>query len=214
MRKIAWAIPIVFTLSFVHLSYGQFEKAFGPKSFTDFKPLVGGWSEYQKISKSGESLKRKFAIVGKEGDAYWYESVMEGGRKGRFVVKLLVSGDPREPKNVKRVIQKAGINPAVEFPVEVMQRLHTDQEQKGKIIDKGNETIKVPAGSFSTRHMQYRDGEEVLDTWVCKDVSPYGIIKSQWKDNEMVLIGYGTGAKTLITETPQKVDPSQMRQRK
>ncbi len=214
MRKIAWAVPIVFTLSFVHLSYGQFEKALGPKSLTVFKPLVGGWSEYQRTSKNGESLKKKFAIVGKEGNAYWYESVTEGGRKGRFILKLLVSGDPREPKNVNRVIQKPGINPAVEFPIEEMRLLLTDQEQKGRIIDKGNETIKVPAGSFSTKHMQYQDGVEVLDIWICKDVSPYGMIKSQSKDHEMVLIGYGTGAKTLITETPQKVDPSQMRQRK
>jgi len=39
-----------------------------------------------------------------------------------------------------------------------------------------------------------------------KDVSPYGMIKPVSKDTEMVLIRYGTGAKTLITETPQKFE--------
>jgi hypothetical protein len=67
------------------------------------------------------------------------------------------------------------------------------------ILPQRNETIKVPAGSFSTRHMRYQDVEHVADTWVYKDVSPYRMIKSQskdLKDLEMVLIGYGTWAKT------------------
>jgi hypothetical protein len=47
---------------------------------------------------------------------------------------------------------------------------------------------------------------------VNKEVSPYGIVKSQAKDFEMVLMGYGAGAQTLITETPQKFDMPQMPQ--
>jgi hypothetical protein len=210
MRKIVWSISIVFTLSFVHLSYAQFGKTSGPRFYTDFKPVVGGWSEYQITTKGGEPSKMKIAIVDKEGDAYWYETVMEGGGQERNIVKMLVSGNPGEPKNVKRMIIKTGSKPAMEMPVEMMQRSSRGQEQKGKIIDKGNETIKVPAGSFSTKHMQYQDSENVVDTWVYKDVSPYGMIKSQSRDHEMVLIGYGTEAKTLITETPQKFEMPQM----
>jgi hypothetical protein len=213
MRKIVWAISIIFTLFFVNLPYAQFGKTSGPRFYTDFKPVVGGWSEYQMTTKSGEPSKMKIAIVDKEGDAVWYETVMEGGRQGRNIVKMLVSGDPGEPKNVKRMIIKTGSKPAMEMPVEMMQQPSRGQEQKGKIIDKGNETIKVPAGSFSTKHIQYQDGDMVVDTWAYKDVSPYGLIKSQSKDLEMVLIGYGTGAKTLITETPQKFEMPQMPQR-
>ena len=43
-----------------------------------------------------------------------------------------------------------------------------------------------------------------------KDVSPYGTVKIQSKDFEMALIGYGTGAKTLITETPKKFEMPKM----
>ncbi len=50
----------------------------------------------------------------------------------------------------------------------------------------------------------------VIDTWVHKDVSPYGLVKSVSKDQEMILVGYGTGAKTLITEEPQKFKMPQM----
>jgi hypothetical protein len=60
--------------------------------------------------------------------------------------------------------------------------------------------------------MQYQDGEIVEDIWIHKDISPYGMVKSQSKEFEMVLLGYGTGAKTLITETPQKFEMPKMPQ--
>ena len=153
-------------------------------------------------------------MVGKEGDAYWYETVMEGGRQGGNIVKMLVSGDPGDTKNVKRMIVKQGNEPAMEMPVEMMQQSSKGQAPSGKVIDKGTETIKVPAGTFKTQHSQYQDAEGVVDTWMYKDVSPYGMIKSVSKDTEMVLIGYGTGAKTQITETPQKFEMPQMPERR
>jgi hypothetical protein len=151
----------------------------------------------------------KIAIVGKEGDAYWYETVMETKQEGRMISKMLVSGNPEDQKSIKRMIVKMGDEPAMEMPVQMMQG-SKDQGQRGKTIDKGTESIKVPAGTFTTQHMQYQDGETVVDTWVHKDISPYGMVKSQSKEFEMVLLGYGTGAKTLITETPQKFEMPQM----
>ena len=124
-------------------------------------------------------------------------------------MKMLVSGNPEDQKNIKRIIIKQGNEPAMEMPVGMMGQQSKGQEAKGKVIDKGTETIKVPAGTFKTQHMQYQDLETV-DTWIYKDVSPYGMIKSVSKDTEMVLIGYGTGAKTQITETPQKFEMPQM----
>jgi hypothetical protein len=153
--------------------------------------------------------KMKIAVVGKEGDAYWYETVMEAKREGRVMTKVLVSGDPSDQKNIKRMIFKPGNEPAMEMPVQMMEQPSTQKGQPGKIIDKGTETVKVPAGTFKTQHMQYQNGE-VVDSWIYKDISPYGMIKSVSKDFEMVLIGYGTGAKTLITEIPQKFEMPQM----
>jgi hypothetical protein len=209
MKKMILIVSILFVLSFVHLTYGQFGKTSGPSFHGEFKPIVGGWSEYQMTSKSEGPTKMKIAIVGKEGDAYWYETVMEGGREGRIITKMLVSGDPGDTKNVKRMIFKHGNEPAMEMPVEMMGQSPKGQGQSGKVIDKGTETIKVPAGTFKTKHMQYQDVETV-DTWIYKDISPYGLIKSVSRDTEMVLIGYGTGAKTQITETPQKFEMPQM----
>lgn len=201
-----WIVPILFVFSLVHFSHSQFGKTSGPSFHGEFKPVVGGWSEYQVTTKGNPTSKMKVAVVGKEGDAYWYETVMKGGREGRVISKMLVSGNPEDQKNVKRMIFKQGNDPAMEMPVQMMQPTAKTQGQTGKTIDKGTETIKVPAGTFKTQHTQYQDASGVVDTWIYKDVSPYGMIKSQSKDMEMVLIGYGMGAKTLITETPQKFE--------
>ena len=213
MKKIVCGISIFLALSMFNLAYAQFGQTSGPSFHGEFKPVVGGWSEYQMTTKGSSPTKMKIAVVGKEGDAYWYETVMEGGRQGRNIVKMLVSGDPGDTKNVKRMIVKTGNDPAMEMPVEMMQQSSKGQAAKGKIVDKGSETIKVPAGTFKTQHMQYQDVETV-DTWIYKDVSPYGMIKSVSKDTEMVLLGYGTGAKTQITETPQKFEMPQMPERR
>ncbi len=82
----------------------------------------------------------------------------------------------------------------------------------GKVIDRGIETITVPAGTFSARHMQYLEGSDTVDAWVSEKVPPYGLVKSKTRDFEMVLIGAGTGAKSLITETPKKFDMPMMPQ--
>ncbi len=213
MRKIIFVISVLLVLSFVHLAYAQFGKGAGPKFHSDFKPVVGGWSEYQMTGKGESPSKMKIAIVGKEGDAYWFETIMETKQEGRIISKMLVSGNPEDQKNMRRMIVKMGNEPAMEMPIQMMQA-SKDQGQKGKIIDKGKESIKVPAGTFTAQHMQYQDGEIVVDTWVHKDVSPYGMVKSQSKEFEMVLLGYGTGAKTLITETPQKFEMPQMPQKR
>lgn len=211
MKNVIWVSSLILSLSFAGLAEAQMGKAAGPKFYSDFRPVVGGWSEYQVTSKGESPSKMKIAVVGKEGEAYWYEMVMETKKEGKMISKMLVSGDPENSQNIKRFIVKAGNEPAMEMPIQMMQA-STPQGQKGKVTDKGTETIKVPAGSFTTQHMQYQDGETVGDTWVNKEVSPYGIVKSQAKDSEMVLLGYGTGAQTLITETPQKFEMPQMPQ--
>jgi hypothetical protein len=213
MKKIVKVVSVFSILFFVHVAHAQFGKGAMPKFYSDFKPVVGGWSEYQMTSKGEAPAKMKIAIVGKEGDAYWYETLMEDKKAGKMITKMLVSGNPDDPNSVKRMIIKTGNEPAMEMPIQMWKQGVKPQESKGKLIDKGKETIKVPAGTFATQHFQYQESGSLVDSWVYKDVSPYGLIKSQSKDFEMVLTGYGTGAKSLITETPRKFEMSQLGER-
>jgi len=212
MKKGVFVVSVIVIFLCMSIAYAQFGKSSGPNFYTEFKPIVGGWSEYEVKPKGESPFKMKIAIVGKEGNAYWYETVMDMKNEGKVITKMLISGDPEDPKNVKRMIVKTGNEPAMEMPAKMMQQSSKHQEQRGKIIDKGLETVKVPAGTFKTQHMQYQDKDIVVDTWGHKDVSPYGMIKSQSKDFEMVLLGYGTGAKTMITETPQRFEMPAMPQ--
>ncbi len=189
----------------------QLGRSAAPRFYTEFKPVVGGWAEYQMTTKGEAPTKMKMAIVGKEGDDYWYETVFEVKQEGKMISKMLVSGNPGDTKNVKRMIFKSGNEPAMEMPVGMMQRgAQQAPESKGKTVDKGPENVKVPAGTFTCQHVQYQDGNIVVDSWVAKNVSPYGMVKSQSDKFEMVLLGFGTGAKTLITETPQTFDMPKM----
>jgi len=213
MKRMLWLIATLFILSLADFADAQLGQPSGPSFYSEFKPVIGGWSEYQITTKREGASKMKITIVGKEGDAYWYETAMEGGKRGPIITKMLVSGNPEDSKNIKRLIVKEGDKPAMEMPIEMMKQASPKgQEAKGKIVDKGIETINVPAGTFKAQHMQYQAQEGSADVWIYKDVSPYGLIKSQSKDTEMVLTGYGTGAKTLITETPQKFEMPQMPQ--
>jgi hypothetical protein len=210
MKKMIGMVSVVLAMFLASSTHAQFGKSAGPRFYSEFKPVVGGWSEYQMTTKGEPPAKMKIAIVGKEGDAYWYETVFDGKQEGKMVSKMLVSGNPRDKKNVKRMIFKSGNDPAMEMPVQMMQRGSQTEEPKGKMVDKGTESIKVPAGTFTCQHMQYQDGERVVDSWVAKEISPYGAVKSQSDKFEMVLLGFGTGAKTLITETPQTFEMPKM----
>ncbi len=82
MKKIIWMITTLFILSFTQIAFAQMGQSSGPSFYGEFKPVVGGWSEYQITSKREGATKMKVAVVGMEGDAYWYETVMEGGKRG------------------------------------------------------------------------------------------------------------------------------------
>ncbi len=213
MRKtLAFSVLFVLVIALcVHAQYGGKAQQ-GPRFYGDFKPVVGAWAEYQMKAQKEAPTKMKVAIVGKEGQSFWYETVMAG--QERIVTKMLVSGDPSDQKSVKRMIMKTGNNPALEMPVMGMgkQPANAQQQPKGKIIDKGMEKVTVPAGTFTARHFQYQEGKEVVDSWTSEKVPPYGMVKSGTKDFEMVLLGYGTGAKSLITETPKKFQMPKMPQ--
>lgn len=192
-------------LSVSGLALGMSGRTPQPQFYGEFKPAEGAWAEYQMVPHGQPPMEVKVAIVGKEANAYWYEMALEGGKRGSVVTKMLLTGDPADQKNLKRLIVKEGNSPAMEIPAQTMSSAGGGRAG-GKAIDKGTETIKVPAGSFEARHVQYQDEAGTVDAWMHKDVGPYGLVKSQSKDMEMVLLGYGSGARTQIAETPQRLE--------
>ena len=210
MRRIL-AFSIVFIFVITQGAFAQWGgKGQGPNIRGNFKPVVGAWAEYQMKGGGPQQGKMKVAIVGKEGNSYWYETVNEMP-EGRSIMKMLVSTDPNDEKGATRVIMKHGNEPAMEMTGMMGKKPDKGQAQpKGKIVDKGMETVTVPAGTFKAQHMQYVSDKDVVDSWISDKVPPYCVVKSSAKEFEMVLTGYGMGAKTLITETPKKFEMPKM----
>jgi len=176
-----FAIIVAVLLHLLAFSHADAQTQTGPRFRAEFRPVVGGWSEYQVTSKTDPPSKLKAAIVGKEGDAFWYELVVESKGSKPMITKMLVTGNPEDSKNIRRAIMKAGDDPAMELPTHMIHASDARETQM-KVIDRGSETVKVPAGTFATRHLHYP--YDRTDAWVHKDVVPYGVIKLRTTDAE------------------------------
>jgi hypothetical protein len=218
MRFLICVAVSVLLLSLPTLDSKAFMPDSGPSPWggLEFKPVVGHWSNYRMTPEGEKPIVMRAAVVGKEGDYYWYETVMtlEDGQK--MITKRLVSGDPDNEENVKRIIMKSGDEPAMEMPVQMMNmelpgmvqpQDEEPEETETTPVDLGAESVEVPAGKFKAHHWQFtsEDEDDVVDAWVSPKVGPYGLVKMTAKDFEMVLLGHGDDATSLITETPQKM---------
>jgi len=113
------------------------------------------------VTKKGEApLRTKIAVVGREGDACWYEATAANA-------------------NGRTMIVKAGDEPAMEIPVGMMAlQPSTGPARPGKanVVDKGTASITVPAGVLRAQRLQYQDADGVVDIWIHRDVFPYGVV--------------------------------------
>ena len=184
--------------------------------FGTFSPKPGVWSEYAIFDKStGRRSVMRMSIVDIEEDAYWYE-VENMEEEGSDIVKMLVNGDPNDPDNILRIIKKSGVKPAKEMHRDsvLKQRYLVSHvfEQRSAIpssptidlknIKTGLGSATVPAGTFDVSLHKIADttGKVYVRYKLSEDVHPFGIVNSEAENSTMVLVGHGTGAKSLITE--------------
>lgn len=110
------------------------------------------------------------------------------------------------PMIVLEMILKQGTQPAMKLPPEMMKVLGTAAQSNPARVNcgaqttlVGQETVTVPAGTFAAA--RYKD-PMLGDVWLSKQV-PFGLVKVRSdKGEELVLVGYGAGATSEITETP------------
>jgi len=189
-----------------------------PRLFGTFAPKPGAWSEYAIFDKAtGKKAVMRMAIVGIDGDSYWYEVVNEEGG-GSNIIKMLVKGDPNDPENIQRLIMKSGADPAREMPRDFVlmgRRMasHMFEQRSGiptnltaelQNIRTGEGVETVPAGTFEVELHQIVDaaGNVYAEYKFSQEVSPFGVVTSDAGNTTMVLVGHGNGAKSLITEEP------------
>jgi hypothetical protein len=74
----------------------------------------------------------------------------------------------------------------------------------------GNESITVPAGTFSCEH--WRNDSRNSDVWTSDNVTPLGMVKEANPNGGMVLTKVITDAKDRITGPVRQFDMQQMMQ--
>ena len=74
----------------------------------------------------------------------------------------------------------------------------------------GHESVNTPAGIFVCDHYQTQGTGGPFDVWVTSSVSPYGLVKMTSPRTTVTLSKLVKGAKSRITETPQKLEIPQM----
>ncbi len=189
----------------------------GPPAFRGvWAPVVGSGAAYQ-VETNREKREMEMAVVGAESHegktGHWLEIFMKDPRQGNVVMKMLVVLDGSNTRSMRMVMQTQETGP-IEMPINLMggggrgQTVNeADFRQKAERV--GTESITTPAGTFTCEH--YRNKEDGTDIWVAEKIAPYGMVKMTSKDGTtMTLTRVISGAKTRITGTPQKFDPSAM----
>jgi hypothetical protein len=173
-------------------------------------PEVGQWAWYDLSSaKDSKKFVVRQAIVGEEKVArrsgYWveFEIVPEVGY--RVVYKMLLTGPASDPRNIVRVIEKTGPEPAVEL--NVADAGETDSAAKSKSTRNlvGEESVTTLDGAISAEHYKVQQGVQMMDVWINDAIKPTGIVKLESLDGRMVLRNHGVGgeyAKSVIIEQP------------
>lgn len=191
-----------------------------PRMFGIFAMAEGSWSEYDIVDKkTGELSVMRMSVLNKEGEEFWYE-VWMNQKEGKSTIKMLLSGDPNNPANVKRLILQSGDQKPVEMPRDfvVMGRkmarfmyseysgMPSDLEEasKVKVVAIGPKSVEVPAGKFTGTELRLvNETGRQLATYVNDDkVKPFGVVISETDGSVMKLKAYGQGAKSRIQGTP------------
>ncbi len=162
-------------------------------------PVVGSGGVYHIEEQGQLAIDWEVTVVGQEGDGYWIETHITAPEE--VTTKMLVSPGS---KGLSMIV-KSGSEPAIELPLNMMGRQRTpttDVEAASQRI--GTEQVTTAAGTFTCEHYQSSDSTGVTDVWVNTGISPYGVVKVTSPGSTMELTRVVTGAKTRITETPQK----------
>jgi len=181
-----------------------------------FHPVVGAGSTYQETKKDGSKSTMEMAIVGSEmvgeQQGYWMEVGHADSRAEQVTYgKMLVT--PTDFAFHKMIFLMPGSTQPMEMDVDGAKSHRDNLDKKlEKWHSVGNESITVPAGTFSCEHWTKDEGKG--DVWVSAKVSPMGMVKMVDENETMVLTRLISDAKSHITGTPVKFDPQTLRQQR
>jgi hypothetical protein len=180
------------------------------------KVAVGSWSTYT-TTLAETKMATKVALVKRAASGSTLEMSIEGGmvaKAGNVVTQMILA--PGENASVQRMIVQVGANDPMEMPLQGGSTQGFVKPDPKTLVKE--ETVKVAAGSFKTKHYRITSAPgDTADFWVSDKVAPIGVVKMEMtqKSNpaipaqfKMELTGVGKGAKTIITKPAKPFDQS------
>jgi hypothetical protein len=182
------------------------------------KVPVGSWAEYKMIVGANPPMKSRMALVARNARTHTLEMSVEGGALAQsggspMVMQSVVDVDQKQDTTLKKIVMQLGQNDPMDMPVDPSMQRQFHKPDPKKLVKQ--ETIKVAAGSFKTKH--YRDktpqGDQ-FDFWVTETVPPFGLVKIEGPQGavpgggslSMELTALGKDAKTAITKPVKPFD--------
>lgn len=174
-----------------------------------FQPVVGSGATYHLTAARGGESQFTYAVVGKEGAAYWLE-IRSTIAKGSMVMKQLMTmpGAGQAPE-IQRMIMQAPGQPPMEMPVSMLKAHMANATAQGGAHGLGEkvgaEKVTVPAGTFECDHYRSTANGNTADVWISTKVSPYGLVKMTSGDTKMELLKVLDHETSQITGEPTKL---------
>lgn len=181
-------------------------------SFTEPSWEKGEWCEYKVNSSTMGEYTLRYVVLQKEKNMYWFEMV---GVKdtSRFIYKMLVPYGFRG--KAKRMIIKVNQQQAVELINDPEGEPPGENRPflvKKEIVDKAKKKrvrVRTPAGEFECWYVSTTDPKgSRVELWLSNEVPVFRIVKFRTLYEKGELIGWGTGAVSLINEKPKIIDLS------
>lgn len=175
---------------------------------------VGAWVEYRVARRDAtKTFDMRFAVVGREGQAWWIEMEISDARVGAVATKMLVeTGAGTRDERLKRIIVQPEGQLPLELPVKSAgSHVPPLEEGGGPGALVGTETLSLRAGTFSTQHFRRGSGEGAHDVWLSDGVALWGLARYRSPRVTLSLVAQGRGAVSRIEGEPIPFDPDQLR---
>ncbi len=184
------------------------------------KVAVGAYGDYEMTTPGMAPVKMRLALVGREGQNNVIETTIEGGMMammgGKMTAKMVLDKDLAATG--KAIMQLSQGDP-MEVPMNQPGAAPAAKLQMPNPKDLiGNETVKVKAGTFKTKHYRTKNGGGTADMWFSDQVPPFGLVRMVGvglqasaggpQNVSMELLARGKNAKPTITKPAKPFDPS------
>jgi hypothetical protein len=199
-------MQMVFTMAFSSGGYAVGQAGYKPGDYTRWS--IPGEGKKEKESQ----MERAYLFDDRDGNPWWKVKWVldtENAAKGTLIVEALF--EKGTGKLLRERIKMPNEEQGKEVPVDEATyyqppRQLTKQSLEGATI--GVESVSVPAGTFTAKHVQYGDMNGTSDFFLA-DTVPGGLVKSSHASGrsskgafQMLLTAYGRGAASELGIKP------------